>query len=338
MHPTSIRLNYSRDGDMRSRTPKFVHSYSFYSSAACILCAQRMCVKLMFICGVAPVKSSWSELATGESVLTGQTRNKYGSQKKNSKMEGLAAYGSDDEEEKEDDDYTCHYSNDDGKIENRAAGEIGGIEQNSATGDNTSSTICGIRSSEASKDLSLHLLPPKATAPPMKKHKPDLQVSHNRRDLLPVPPTSPSLIYWKSDYLTRKQQTYVLATAEKKDCNASHDGFIFRPSTGWKAVSNERGNSSISADPSHDFNNPSFFATAVDRLGIATALGRHESRPAYDDGTAFATWEMNELEKLEHQARAQQQALYQHEHENFHAVPSEFAQQQLDRALQRHMM
>jgi hypothetical protein len=134
---------------------------------------------------------------------------------------------------------------------------------------------------------------------------------------LPFPPPLTSndrfMIEWNEDYVTAKQTS---RTGPLKKVTSEKLQQISLE-TSWAQQLKKQ----------HDFHNPHFFESVVEQFGIRDEMGSN-----LPNEEQFAEWEFD-LMKYEEQARVQEQAQYQQEQNA--AAPSNFAQQQLERAMQQ---
>jgi len=135
------------------------------------------------------------------------------------------------------------------------------------------------------------------------------------------PPTSSgeSLVEWSTDYLTAKQEQHAIKI----------DSLVKITSTKLQQISvvsnNKAGGWAQQLKTQHDFNNPHMFESVVELSGIANELGSNLS-----DVADFSEWEYSVVAH-EEQTRIREQQEFQQEQ----ASTSQFAQEQLQRAMQR---
>lgn len=150
--------------------------------------------------------------------------------------------------------------------------------------------------------------------------------------ILPPPPltkdfqdsSSSCMICWPEDYISQRHAT---------DIQQASSVLLFgsRGEDKGKPAAAE----ALRSDP--NFTNPHQFGAAMEELGIIDAMG---STFIIDDGDEPEDWELTDLERLEMEARRRkqhecQQQQQQQGQDPQQQQPSQFAQEQLERALQR---
>ena len=139
---------------------------------------------------------------------------------------------------------------------------------------------------------------------------PSASASHT----FPPPPTSDDriMIEWNEDYVTAKQSP---RTGSLKKA-ASEKLQQISAETSWAQQLKKQ----------HDFHNPHFLESVVEQFAIRDEMGSN-----LPNKEQLAEWEFD-LAKYEEQARVQEQVQQQ---ERNAAAPSNFTQQQLERAMQQ---